>query len=374
MNKKNDYPDLSNLTIGEKKKTFIDKRIIHPILDDVYSKVSSMIEEGPKGQVFLVYGPTGVGKSTLFNRVKNDIRKKHNCEKKTTTIPIVCLELPAPDSGKFNWKDFYKRMLIEMQEPLVNKKISKSLVRKPNLKNHLPATAPELRESLENCIVHRKTGVILLDEAQHLLKVASAKGIQDQMDALKSIANITGVKLFLFGTYELMDFFDLNGQLGRRTNEIHFSRYNLDIEEELIAFKNVINTFQSHLPLDKPQNLINFWEFLYERSLGCIGILKNWLDECLKDVLNSNLSEITLSVLERNAPSPTKALRIADEILNGERKLQEQRVNNRILLRQRLGLEERSAIPKENKEIVKTKKKSVGKRNPMRDPIGIKEG
>ena len=36
-------------------------------------------------------------------------------------------------------------------------------------------------------------------------------------------------------------------------------------------------TFEKELPFPDASDLVSNWEFLYERSLGCIGILKQWL-------------------------------------------------------------------------------------------------
>lgn len=108
------------------------------------------------------------------------------------------------------------------------------------------------------------------------------------MDAIKSIANLTGAIFVIFGTYDLMDFFDLNGQLGRRTDEFHFRRYNFKNEKDIQVFRSVLNTLQTHLPLTGDTDLIKYYEFLYERSVGCIGILKDWIDVCLGEALKSD--------------------------------------------------------------------------------------
>ena len=40
-------------------------------------------------------------------------------------------------------------------------------------------------------------------------------------------------------------------------------------------------TFQKQLRSCDQLDLANIWDFLYERSLGCIGILKDWLMQAL---------------------------------------------------------------------------------------------
>lgn len=372
--------DLLTASVEDKKNYFLERTVNHPILNNTFSNVMDKINDAPRGKVFLVFGPTGVGKSTLCRRVNNEIIIKyleHNNTDKGT-IPIIMLEIPAPENGKFNWRDFYKRMLKELNEPLIEHKITNNteerVEKKRKIPVHLPSTAPELRESLENAIRYRKTKIILLDEAQHLLKIASGKDPKDHLDAIKSIANLTGSIIVMFGTYDLTDFFNLNGQLGRRTNEIHFPRYNAEIDKEIKEFKSVINTFQNKLPFYEETNLLQYWDFLYERSIGCIGILKEWLDECVKEALNKNQSAITYEILEKTAPSPAKALTIAEETISGEEKVREQGESS-YLLREKLGLR-KNKKSKNEESIEKSsskKKKDVGKRNPTRDQVGISE-
>ncbi|WP_158234714.1 ATP-binding protein [Lentibacillus sediminis] len=368
---------ITNSSILEKKNYFRERTINHPILQRVYTSLMEKIEESEKGKVYQVFGPTGVGKSTLCKRVKREVLSKNHTiiQKDKGIIPIVSLELPSPDNGKFNWKDFYRRMLKEMNEPLIDYKVLREPEKKPNhryIPNHLPSTSPALRESLENAIIHRKTKIVLLDEAQHLLKVPGGKAIQDQMDAIKSIANLTGSIFVMFGTYELMSFFDLNGQLGRRTNEIHFRRYNLNNTQDIREFKSVIYTFEKHLPLDEDSELLLHWEFLYERTVGCIGILKEWLNVCLIQALNRNLPSISYELIKNNAPLPSKALKIAQEAVYGERDL-EKGEKDSYNLQQLLGFSNLTDKEDSNKSDNTIKRKDVGKRNPVRDVIGITE-
>lgn len=66
-----------------------------------------------------------------------------------------------------------------------------------------------------------------------------------------SIANLTGTIHILFGTYELLNCPTLNGQVGRRSEDIHLSPYYADQPEDVAEFIRVTNTFQRHLPLQK---------------------------------------------------------------------------------------------------------------------------
>jgi len=131
-----------------------------------------------------------------------------------------------------------------------------------------------LRWVLEQCLRQRHVGVCLIDEAQHLKRLASGRRLLDQMDTLKSLAALTGTMHVLIGTYELLGLTNLSAQLSRRSIEIHFGRYRADLDKDRLAFKSVLLTFQRHLPLSEEPDLVGSWERLYEGSLGCVASSK----------------------------------------------------------------------------------------------------
>ena len=91
-----------------------------------------------------------------------------------------------------------------------------------------------LREQVIVNIRHRRLIVFLTDEAQRFSKMASSSRQQAQMDAMQSMASMTNTLHGLFGTYELLEFRNLSGQLSRRSIDIHFPRYQADCPEDLV--------------------------------------------------------------------------------------------------------------------------------------------
>jgi hypothetical protein len=126
-------------------------------------------------------------------------------------------------------------------------------------------------------------------------------------------------------THDLLPLIDLGDQLCRRSKTIHFQRYHAENTTEAKAFKSVVQTFSHYLPLTKRPDLLSDWEFLYERSLGCVGILKDWLSVTLSAVLDSDAQAqtITLSDLQRHAPTVRQCLVMLKAISMGEQLLEE---------------------------------------------------
>ena len=82
------------------------------------------------------------------------------------------------------------------------------------------------------------------------------------------------------------------------------------------VFQSVVWALQRQLPVEQEPPLLEHWEFLYARSIGCIGLLKMHLNRALNLALAEDAKTVTLAHLRKTAPSETRvelALRIALE-------------------------------------------------------------
>lgn len=372
--------ELLNCAVNERLAYFESFTVAHPKLREVYEVLMRTISEPAGASFIFVYGASGVGKTTLRKRVEQKLIHKAlpQLEVDRGRIPVVGIEAVAPESRNFNWKDYYTRALIALEEPLIEYKFDygvRGIYR--DALGHLvvesKVVAPALRRALESTLRHRQPDVFFVDEGQHLAKMASGYKLQDQLDCLKSLANMTGTLHCLLGTYELLTFRNLSGQLSRRSVDIHFPRYRIDDSDDIQAFKSVLLTFQCQMPLEETPNLVPHWEYCYERTLGCIGILKNWLTRALKDALDEDATSVTLKHLERRAWSVAQCQRMLKEIQEGERQLTETEADIQNL-RSALGMEKNN--PTSNDDISKsssTKGRKVGQRKPKRDSIGLQQ-
>lgn len=126
------------------------------------------------------------------------------------------------------------------------------------------------------------------------------------------------------------------------------------------------------MPLAEAPDLISHWEYFYERTLGCVGILKDWLTPALKDALDKEAATVILKDLQKRASSVAQCQRMFKEIQEGERQLSETETDVQNL-RSLLGLgTKRIALPEETPKTTRPPGK-VGKRKPKRDPIGVQQ-
>ena len=367
---------------------FESKIVAHPRLKEVHNALVRAIRQPAGASLILVFGPTGVGKTTLRLRVEKQLIEEalSDLEEDRGRIPVVGMEAVAPESGNFNWKDYYTRALLALDEPLVERKIDYGVPgvfrdSTGRLVVGHTVVASKLRRALEQCLRHRRLTAFIIDEAQHLRKMASGRRLLDQMDTLKSLAGMTGTIHVLIGTYELLNLTNLSAQLSRRSIEICFPRYHPDREDDIRAFKSVLLTFQRHLPLDQEPDLVGRYEYFYEHSVGCVGVLKNWLNRALTAALEDGQPTLSHKCLEEHAEPTRKLLRMAREIREGEETLTE-KTKERTELRMFLGIhtrpiegstgEEKSGAKQgQTKRGSQRRRARVGQRKPTRDPVGV---
>jgi energy-coupling factor transporter ATP-binding protein EcfA2 len=360
--------------------------VAHPLLQQAKDQLHAALHDAAPGALVFVFGPTGVGKTTLRLRMEQALVQEllPQLHRDRGRLPYVSLEALAPETGSFNWKEHFRRMLLSMNEPLIDYKTVPTMTTPPrdSPPRYAAATAAvssHLRYAVEQALMHRRPVAVFLDEAQHLGKMASGRKLLDQLDVLKSIANQTRTLHVLIGTYDLLFFRHLSGQLSRRGIDVHVARYRAEHEEERAVFKNVVWTFQHHLPLRRPLDLVTHWELLYERCIGCVGILKEWLLRALTLVFRAGEESLTVEHLERTALSVGQCEQMLAEAQAGEVLLAEHR-DARLRLRNRLGLVQNTPVasaPDQDKSLMaqasrtRRKRPRVGQRRATRDRIGV---
>src|SRR6266568_2506219 len=364
--------------------------IAHPRLKAVSDALWHTIQEPAGRTLILVIGPTGVGKTTLRLRMEQELQQRFLAAgaPEPGRIPVVGFEAVAPDSGNFSWKEYHRRALRALEEPLIDHKIEYATPHR--FRNHageftVPHRVgnPELRQAKEQALRHRRQAAVLDDEAQHVTKMASGRRLADQLDCLKSLASLTGCVHVLIGTYELLPCRNLSAQLSRRSLDIHFPRYQAHNPDDVIAFQRVIFSFQRHLPLVEEPDLWRDWDYYYTYSVGCVGILKDWLTRALATALDEGSKTLTRQHLERHAWSLDQCHKMAQEAIEGEAALTHT-TESCLRLRQLLGFSEPQVSGEDTEALVanplpaldlkrqstQRSRRRAGERRPKRDRIG----
>jgi Cdc6-like AAA superfamily ATPase len=230
----------------------------HPILDQVEQEVLHAVWEPAGFAYLLVYGPSGVGKSTMMHHIVRRLNasRLNAPEGRTGSHPMLLLEVRPPDGELFHRTDYYRTALRHLGQTSFERRMmvdistehawEKKGAGRTSSRYH---DDPELRHALEDTLRTQHVRAVVLDEAQHLMTAGKATAPLDQLDWIKSMTNVTGVLHILLGTYSLLHFCNLNGQTARRRLEMHFPRYQCHAEADGQAFRNVLLTLLTQVPL-----------------------------------------------------------------------------------------------------------------------------
>lgn len=318
-------PELLTKPPQERLRYFESKVIAHHHLKEVYEILLQVIHHPAGKALVLVVGPTGVGKTTLKHRIVKQLLEEAASDptQPPDHIPVMEMEAVAPETGNFNWKDFFTRALHAASEPLVSHKNTYQVRRLPGSEAgtvilERTRTTPDLRLLFEECLRYRRPRAFLIDEAQHFTKLSSGRRLLDQMDALKSLANMTATSHVLLGTHELLRMMNLNAQLARRSLIISFPRYHAERSEDLKEFRKLVRTFQRHMPVAQEPDLESHYEYFYEQCLGCTGMLKTLLNKVLGAALEQGQQTITPRAWEKYAESYATLKHMLQEMKAGE--------------------------------------------------------
>jgi predicted adenine nucleotide alpha hydrolase (AANH) superfamily ATPase len=104
--------------------------------------------------------------------------------------------------------------------------------------------------------------------------------------------------------------------LSRRSIDVHLTRYRAELPEDRQVFINTVQTFEKELPFPDASDLVSNWEYLYERSLGCIGILKQWLVRAATVALDKGSRKLTTCNLESQALCMAQCEQLYTEMAN----------------------------------------------------------
>jgi hypothetical protein len=356
---------------GARQEYFEHQCLIeHPHLRDALDQIVQTIcppGEGASrrrpGTMVLVIGPSRVGKTTLIRLLEERLlaQARNQIERDSSFIPFASITAAGPNASRFDWRTYYRAVLRGLQDPFVDGKIARIRER-------------ELREAMETALLQRRPIAVIVDEAHHLAKTSSGRHLQDQLDHLKYFENLTGVSHLLVGTYELRPFRKINAQLACRSVDIHFPRYDAAKEEEAQAFRSVLWALQCQLPVEQEPQLVEQWEFLYARSIGCIGLVKMHLNRALNLALTEKKKTVTLAHLRKTALPEARVELALRNALESETELAETAGADERLLTL-LGLrgprsDTSQRMQEEKQRSASEQRGRPGKRGPVRDEIG----
>src|SRR5436309_2177923 len=108
-------------------KQFKDYAVLHPQLAQVDQQLARAIEEPAGFAYVLLYGPSGVGKTTVLRQIERRYREMATASAPSLfaqlshlgqppSVPLLVMESWPPDGPAFNRADYYRTALKQLGE------------------------------------------------------------------------------------------------------------------------------------------------------------------------------------------------------------------------------------------------------------------
>jgi len=189
------------------------------------------------------------------------------------------------------------------------------------------------------------------------------------------------------GAYDLLGLKSGTGQLIRRAETIHMSRYDLgdqfaseddldpmpgDFDEAgfrltgLDHFSQAMYALVEAAPVECEEGLFDDHAYYLMKSVGCVGNFRDWLDRGCVDALSGNAGLLSKQIMRRSAIPNWKLTRLTKEAMLGEVQMRDLADIELASLYKLASLE--GIDPPQRQKPKRAGR--VGKRGPSRDPVG----
>ena len=359
--------------------------IKHKNFDSSLNRLLELVQQKSSTRIAIVTGPSGAGKTTLLKRLENELDNLAASEisKNPEIIAYGGCAIKARGGSVFSWKDPYIQTLKSLQHPFaqsrsiaLNQDSTEVTEQASSISTDAARrfTNDRLFRILQKTIEHRKPRAILFDEAHHFLRVGSSMTLIDQLEHIKFIADETRTLFILFGTYELIELMDLSGALIRRREVIHLPRYNYDPTDSigsLEAYAKVVAVFTRDLSEISEVELLKQVPYLYQGSVGCVGILRDWLFRAYVRAIGTKGRKITMQILKDTEFAITDRTQLLTEALNGEENFAKRESSEGNYLKLLGFLPKDSSADATSKVIGNKSQTKPFERAPHNDPTGV---
>ena len=317
----------------------------------------------------LCVGITGVGKTTLLGRLLLLLSEQAAKYPEQELSEPIALTLVEPERKPFSWPDFYRFTLkTELNIPFMEQRrnLEKAVEKyvEEGVKKQVKAqTIADLRRLFIETTNSRRCVALLVDEIQALCKVSNTIEAHDNLDVVKSLSDLIEVPVICFGTSAAYEMLYKNDQTSRRADMIHFQRYGMS-SEDMEEFASVVHHIEHSLNVPFQDGVLDDIEYIYAHSLGCIGMLMDWVKMAVALAIENGRSSISTVEFREKALSPLQLRSIADRIKSVDRLFNEAESFNAV-----------DYLGRDGGVFEKTKPKKAGnprpgKRKQMQDPSG----
>lgn len=309
----------------------------HPLFEEVRFALHEAMQ---CHNLLLLVGPSGVGKDTLARNLVDELNLP--VLDTPALLRAAMVAAPAPHRRAFSWRDLWFDVLRALEEPLLERKVDREAAAeglRPEVRGcnaGLPAvrmarsTEGTLHRAVRDAAVDRGLVLLVINEALSLVSSERARSLREQLDVLRNLCDGASFRVLLLSTGRILTSLNLSGELSRRMGLVYFPRYGspvdvrgqpaaVDASSELRTFARVVASFMRCVPDEarfSPSRAE--FRFLYDGSLGCVGLLAGWFRRALVRCASRECGALALKHFEETAYAEPVLRRLCQDCETGE--------------------------------------------------------
>lgn len=238
------------------RKEHVKSMIIHyPQYNETLELLEDIIyhaEGSVNPDQLFIYGPTGVGKSTVTREFTDryPIEQVNDAQKKYKRIPVLHMKVPP----KATPKSLASKILHKIGDPFYSQ-----------------GTEIQLTSRIHHFIEELEIKMIILDEFQHLIDSDTEHVLATAANWVKTFSEESGIPIVLCGMPSSIHIFEKEEQLDRRyASKLAIEPFHYTTPEEQLLFRAFLNKIESGLPFPDRSHLsdVRIADKLYYISLG----------------------------------------------------------------------------------------------------------
>lgn len=311
---------MNNIEYQKRAAEFAKLTVKHQKQNDALRDATFLLTMCDNVDFVLIAGPTGAGKSHLLELLRKEVAQFYRSQvaEFPFMVPYLSTVAVADGAKKFGWKRCWADASKGLHDPFVEARSWRTLDHPPVRHAGESLTTSVARQDFERELQLRRTKVWAIDEAHHILLGGVAGLPSDQFEVLKSVSQITPIKLLLCGTYLLPRLLNYSGQVMRRSATVTLAPYSLRHKSDISQFVSICKTLLENLPSDTALNPADCAEELFYGTLGCVGVLKDWIARAWANAHFKNAACMTMDHLMATRLPAETLLSMHNEIVAGE--------------------------------------------------------
>lgn len=359
----------------------------HKKFDEAFDESYDLIVNAQPGELVHVVGASGIGKSTLRNRLFLEINKSLG-QIPRGELRIISVNASNNANSFYDSKDFFSRSLVYAGDPFrfvpntpdqskdadsLDRYLERLIKSKEWLSKNIPNTETDIRSSFEK--ICRIKGVLyfFIDEA-HVIRITHKnRDPSDHVESLKNLAVELGIVIVLFGTFTLLELCNFSSEVNRRGPVVHFSRYT-ENDDDMTEYLLVLEKLGKAFSFCSPDFIRTHFEYLFSVTAGVTGEAhglfrraraKAWVRTRKAQI---KAVSITLPDLKKAAHPTRRVKKLYFDIALGEEFFEE--ATDELLAELRHKLKTKTLIEKPVNDPTGPKR-SPGRRTIGRDKVGV---